>query len=783
MTREKKMKAGNMKNYAVIFGFLTAFLALPVAGFAQGMMIPKDQSIAPLNLKSHRVEALIKDGAGKTTVTQVFHNNCSNNIEAIYIFPLPADAAISNFALWVNGKKKKGEILEKNEALKIYQQIVATLKDPGLLEYVGGKLFKARVFPIPPKGDQKVQITFTQSLSGYKNLYKYVYPLKTSGKPIKTKEDFTFTAKIKAQDPIKSIYSPTHNIEVQMNGAKKAVIGFEKSQVTLNRNFILYYNVTGDRVGMSLLAHRTGKKNGSFLLMLSPGAHTKKSETIDKNVTFVLDTSGSMNGEKMKGAKRALIYCLKKLRSSETFNVIRFASTSQQFFDQPVEAGKKNKEESIDRVESMIAAGGTAIESALKRALSQNTGSAELPHYIVFITDGMPTVGTTDPNKLVKMISALNTSKPKSRIFVFGLGDDVNANFLDLVAEKNHGASRYAESGDKLEIILERFYSAMAYPAMTDVSLSVEGVKACDVFPWKMPDIFYGDQVTVAGRYGKGGGGKVILIGRVGKKIKKITYTRNFPKEEKDNEFIEHIWATRKVGYLLDQIRLNGEDPELKDEVIALARRYGIVTPYTSYLVVEDDIGPLPEEPIIPSPIPYPGPILPYPIYTPYPSPATGSSGGYWLDEKSAESIAPSAKIAKSETKKFSAMKSLAESAGNLSSDKSKGKDGARLSEVLSDMKNAEKEAAGITKMVSGKLFVYQSGRWVDSTFKKDMEILKIKFGSDGYFTLLNIKPGLKKYLTLGTDVLFVIGDGRAISIESDCDDNPGEKKIKKFLK
>jgi Ca-activated chloride channel family protein len=762
--------------------FVMGCLLLPGLALGQGMMLPKEPDTEPLELKSHRVEALIKDGAGKTTVTQVFHNNCSSQIEATYIFPLPADAAISDFSLWINGKKKKGEVLEKGEAAQIYQDIVSRLKDPGLLEYMGGKLFKARVFPIPAQGDQKVEIAFTQSLDAFGSLYKYVYPLKTSGNPVTTKEDFTFTATIKASDPIKSIYSPSHDIEVQMNGAKEAVVGFEKNKVTLGRNFILYFNVTEDRVGLSLLAHKRAKKDGSFLLMLSPGQFTKSSDVIDKNVTFVIDTSGSMNGEKMAGAKKALAYCIKELRSQERFNVIRFASTSQALFEAPVAADKESKQEALEWIDDMGAAGGTAIESALKRALSQRGDASVLPHYIVFITDGMPTVGMTDPDKLVSLIAKLNGAKPTSKIFVFGLGDDVNANFLDLLAGRNHGTSRYAESGDKLETVVERFYSAVAMPAMTGVSLSLEKIEAADVFPQQMPDIFYGDQLTVAGRYGKGGMGKIVLIGHVGKKIKKITYTRVFPKEEDDNDFIEHIWATRKVGYLLDQIRLNGESSELRDEVIALAQRYGIVTPYTSYLVVEDDMGPLPEDPGFPPPLP-PMPV-PGPVYTPYPG--GPGLGGYWIDEESAfdstGTLAPAPAAAGGETKKYEAMKTVTESAGSLSSGKAKGKDGAVMSTVLDDMKNADKAASGPSKLISGRLFVFSGGRWIDQTFKKDMDILKIRFGSDAYFKLLELKPDLKKFLAIGTDVIIVVGDGKAISIESSCEGSPDEKKIKKFL-
>jgi len=741
---------------------------------AQGMLIPKDSSLEPLELKSHRVEVEILDGVSKTTLTQVFHSNCSSSIEATYIFPLPSNAAVSNFAIWIDGKKKNGEILEKDEAEKIYQQIVSRLKDPGILDYMGGKVFRARIFPIPPGADQKVEISFTQTLPFQSNMYKYVYPLKTSGKPAVTKEDFTFTAKIKAQNPIKTIYSPTHKIDVQMNGAKEAVVGFEQTRATLENNFILYYSVSEDRIGLSVLTHKTGA-TGTFFLMLSPGGITQQSEVVAKNITFVLDTSGSMNGDKIKGAKESLKWCLEHLESNEEFNVIRFSSTAQAFFEKPVTSNRENKKIALEKIGSINAAGGTAIESALRLALSQKEGISNLPHFVIFITDGMPTVGMTEPKDIIKMVSSLN-SDGKSRIFAFGLGEDVNANFLDMLTSQNHGYAQYIESGEKIENAVKKLYDAVAHPAMTDVELTVEEIDSSDIFPQKIPDLFYGEQITIAGRYAKGGNSKIILTGRIGNKLKKITYTRQFPANDSENEFIDHIWATRKVGYLLDQIRLNGESSELRDEVIALARTYGIVTPYTSYLVVEDNIGPLEEEghPLYD---PHPTPPTPMPPYIPPPNEVG-------IPYYTAPSDYPKTSgKSKQEEEILEAMDSISESKGSLSSPGAMGKKGAQMSKVLSEMKNAQIDEQTITKTIGEKVFILRNGIWIDTKYQKNMKLLKIKFGSPAYFTLLKIKPDLKKILTLGTEIMVVVGNEKAIAISLNIEKEPNEETIIKFLK
>ncbi|MBW2261718.1 MAG: VWA domain-containing protein [Deltaproteobacteria bacterium] len=488
---------------------------------AQGMLIPKKQSIPALAIESHRVTVKIRDGVAKTTVDQVFRNDCGQQLEATYIFPLPQDASVSDFALWIGGKKQKGEILEKDEARKIYEGIVAKLKDPGLLEYMGSNLFKARIYPVPANGTQKVQIAFTQKLGYHNNMYKYVYPLKTSGPSASTLKDFTFTGKIKSQVPIKTVYSPTHELEVQVEGGNRATVGFEKDKALLDRDLVLYYTVSDDRIGMNLIAHRVDDDDGTFMLLLAPGNDLPSEEIVGKQVTFVVDTSGSMSGEKMQRAKKALKYCLKHLGSDDLFNVIRFSSTTEPFFDTLVSASSKNVDDALERIEDINPLGGTAIEPALRAALKQKTESG-VPHFILFITDGMPTVGETDPQKIVDLATKLNGGK--NSLFGFGVGDDVNVNFLDKLATQNRGSTEYARTGGDLEMALSMMYAKIAYPALTDVTLEIDGVKTREVFPQEMPDLFYGGQVVVVGRYTGGGKAKIMLSGKMGGKDRTVKY-------------------------------------------------------------------------------------------------------------------------------------------------------------------------------------------------------------------------------------------------------------------
>ncbi|MDI7268580.1 MAG: VIT and VWA domain-containing protein, partial [Myxococcota bacterium] len=576
-----------------VFKMLAAAAAAAIApgtAGAIGIMIPSDRSLGPLAIESHRVEIDITDRAAVTKVDQVFRNSSDRILEATYIFPLPEGSSVSQFALWVNGRRTEGEVLERDAARRIYEEIVARMVDPGLIEYIGGNLFRARVFPIPARGEQRVEIRFTSTLAYESGLVRYVYPMKTPGRSAETLRDFTLTARIESAVPIQSIYSPTHEVGVTRRNDNHATAGFERQRADLGKDFVLYFSVSREDVGLSLLAHRPDREDGFFMMMVTPRKDLDEQEVMGKHVTFVVDTSGSMSGEKMDGAREALRFCLDRLGSDDVFNVIRFSSDVEALSDSPMAASAANKERAGEFVRRMRALGGTAIDAALAKALEQPIESG-VPHMIVFLTDGMPTVGETDPVRIVDRVTSANDRK--SRIFVFGLGNDVNANFLDMIAQRNRGTAEYARSGEELEVKLSAFYGKIAFPVMANLALRAgRGVELLDVFPRELPDLFHGSQLLLLGRYRGDGEVSVSLGGDVGRQTKTFTYDVGFPNRESDNDFLPHLWATRKVGYLLDNIRLGGENQEVREEVIALGRRYGIVTPYTSYLVTEDQPAP-----------------------------------------------------------------------------------------------------------------------------------------------------------------------------------------------
>ncbi len=551
--------------------------------FSDGIIIPHPPSPEikpiPLSVDFHNVSCKIKEGFVKTTVYQAFLNDYNQDIEGTYIFPLPKDASISSFSLFSDGKKIEGEILDKDKARKIYEDIVRRLKDPGLLEYIGGDLFKARVYPIPAKGKKEIEISYEELLKADENVFRYRYPLdveKYSPKPIR---EVLIDVEIESSIPIKNIYSPTHNIKIEKKEDYYAKITYKETNTKPDSDFILYYSVDESFLGASLLSYRD-EDDGYFLFLASP---KEKEEPFPKDITFTIDTSGSMRGEKLKQAKNALIFCIDSLNLEDRFNIIRFSSDVESLFEDMEPSEWENKNKAKRFIEDMSAGGGTNINDAL---ISSFIKVQKRPHIIIFLTDGIPTVGERNVDLIIKNVSGKNKG---SRIFVFGVGDDVNTRLLDTISQENKGFSTYVSPDEDIEGAVSGLYKKVENPAFSDISLFFSPIKIYDLYPKKLPDLFFGSQFIVLGRYKDYGMATVTVSGKMKEEIKTYEYNLRFSKKETKNDFIPRLWATRKIGYLLDQIRLFGESKEIIDEIITLSKKYGIITPYTSFLVVEEE--------------------------------------------------------------------------------------------------------------------------------------------------------------------------------------------------
>ncbi|WP_224363270.1 VIT and vWA domain-containing protein [Hyalangium versicolor] len=767
---------------------LTAFL-VPLLASAQGLLLPTTPNAQPLAIKSQRVSVEIQDGTAVTRVEQVFENNGPSQLEAHYIFPLPKGAALSEFYLWINGKKTKGEMLEKEKATSIYEGIVRRLADPGLLEYVDTDVFRVRVFPVPARGEQKVELTFSQVLNYSSGLYHYHYPLGATAKAQpsdwrlvggKATHDFTFSAKLSSKTPLRSIYSPTHQVDVSRRGEANAIVGMEQvGQADLSKDLDLYYSVSDKAVGLSLLTYKQADEPGYFLALIAPKTEVSPNEIGAKRVTFVIDTSGSMQGGRMKIAKDALKYCVTRLNPQDTFNVVRFSTDVEPLFPGLKQASQENIQKAVSFVEQMEALGGTAIDEALVRGLQDNDGKSPTPHLLLFITDGQPTIGETDEGVIAQ--HAKDGRKTKTRVFTFGVGEDLNARLLDRLSADGNGTSDFVRDGKEFETKVSSFYDKVSNPVLADLAVDLSSIDAYDLYPRKLPDLFKGTQLVVMGRYRKPGDAKVVLTGYVNGDKRTFDYGTTAPREASRDDFIPRLWAIRKVGFLLEEIRLRGERPELRDEVITLGKKFGIVTPYTSYLVVED-------EPMVannnmppPPPRPWMDRSAPRPGSAPVPEPerkAEADGAGDDFDDvfgaKSGSTggglrgaMAPSAAAAPAESM------TMAE-----------GKGAVAVSRATKKMKEQERgpSASDPVRVAAGRTFLFRDGGWIDSeALSNPGQQLKVKFLSKGYFALLQARPELKDAFALGDRVMVRVAKGKSIVIGPDGEEDEG--KIRAFLK
>jgi len=711
----------------------------------------------PLSVKFHRVTVDIKDVAASTHVDQAFYNHENRTIEGLYIFPLPIGASISGFGMDIDGKMTKGELLDSDKARSIYEGIVRQMRDPGLLEFMGTGLFKTRIYPIEALHEKKVKIDYQEALKVEGNLIRYVYPLNIERFSQEPMKDVSIEVKISSKTPITTIYSPTHSISVKKNGDNSATIGFEADSVRPDKDFVLYYAVSGKDLSMSFLAHRPDPtEDGTFMMMLSPRTELQQQTNAAVDIALVMDTSGSMAGPKMDQARKALDYCINAMKKENRLFLVSFATEVDSWKNNMVEMDDKFRASALEYVKRMEPVGGTNISEALLRALKAlQSDSKDRPSFIVFVTDGKPTAGLTEPDEILREIR--NNNGGKTRIFTFGVGDNLQAPLIDKLAEENGGASDYVSENEDIEAKISSLFSKLAHPVMTDVGVEFHNVDVAQIYPQRIPDIFKGTNLMVLGRYKKPGEARITLSGKVDGKDVKMDYETTFPERESENGFVARIWATRKIGFILDQIRKSGADEELKNEIVMLAKRYGILTPYTSFLVAEDkDLrGPNLSRAMVPE-----------------------GSDQHVMDEMKeqfsmeklkSDDSGPGAVDAAME---MNAMKSAAAPAPTSS--QAGGFSGRMRRSYIAATPSgngSSGESSGlrnpVKKEIAERTFYLLEGRWVDSRVKSEKADIVVKAYSDAYFELVAKHPEMAKFLALGGRVIVAV-DQKTIEINPD---------------
>ncbi len=673
--------------------------------------VPPPEIRVPVKLSAQSFDIQVTDNAARVKVTQTFKNQCGLRLEGMYIFPMPEQSVISDFAMFDGETRLTGRVLDKDEAKKIYEDIVRKQRDPALLEFIGQGMFQARIFPIEPHSEKKLELTYNQLIKAENNSYRVacnILPDRINSEGASV----TLNISIKSAGDISNIYSPTHTLTTKMIDSRNAhiSIGKDESGKSASRDFVLYYLASDKAISCNVISFRPiSDEDGFFLLSIAPKFEQENTQSLPKDIIFVLDRSGSMSGEKIIQAREALKFCLRSLNANDRFGLIDFSDNVNFMKNSLTQVTPPTIDDAMYVVDKITATGGTNINEALQKALAMKTKKDGRGTYIIFLTDGLPTLGEQNPAKILKNI--IDANKISARIFSFGVGYDVDTYLLDKISDENGGSSNYVKPNENIEVEVSKFFAKINEPLLTDVNVSYDGTSVSDMYPKKLPDIFKGSQLTIFGRYKNGGKSRVTLSGLIGDSKKSYHYDVSFEEKERQNDFVAGLWARRKVAYLLDEVRLNGENKELIDEIIKLSKQYGIVTQYTSFIITEKEETAMRDR-----------------IGGAFDRRSFSSSGGYApVAPKAAESMV-------------------------------------HQSIAMQKMKQADKVEAdevGVQyKSIAGRIFILKDDVWTDQNYdsNKKYDIKEIRFGSDEYFSFVQKNPKYFEILQLGEKVIFVDG-------------------------
>jgi Ca-activated chloride channel family protein len=691
---------------------------------------------AQIVIARHAVDAAIEGQLAQVQVTQVLRNLSGSVAEGVYIFPLPADAAVNDFQMSVDGEVLEGRLLDRDEARRIYEQIVRSQRDPALLEYLDRGLFQTSIFPIPPGETRTVELTYTHLVERSDGLHHFNYPLHMPHLRGATAQEIDVRVVLSDLPGLRTIYSPNYPITVERLADDEAVITYSAAADQPASDFDLYFGADQQAVGLDLLSYRPAGEDGYFVLLAAPSFETASDEIVARDIVVVLDVSGSMQGKKIEQAQDAVRYIVEQLNPEDRFNLIAF-STGVTLWKKELQAvDVKSTNDALRWIDDVRAAGSTDINRALLEALAQlDERGATQPATILFLTDGQPTQGEMDTDAIIRNAMGNLPAARAPRLFTFGVGYDVNTDLLDMLAADLRGSSQYVTPDEPIDEAVSAFFAQVSTPVLAEIAIDFGDVGIDNLHPYPLPDLFAGRQLVVAGRYKEGGAVEVTLAGQVNGKEIVYIYPERQLVEHGGEPFVAQLWATREIGHLLAQIRRSGPDPELVQAVTELSLRYGIVTPYTSYLVLEPALLDMP--------------------------------AGAPVREGDAFRILPSAEEMREQA---------ASAADAMYAAPASGEAAVAASQARIDLLQADRVSQTSAEMryVAGRAFVLRAyvtaadgsrlPLWVDTSYDEAMATTTIEFGSEAYAELLDDSE-MARWLAISSELIVVTDEGSAVRI------------------
>ena len=549
----------------------------------------------------------IIESTATTTIEIRLQNTSNRRQEAELILPVPDGAVVRGFAYDGPGGMITAEVLAKEEARRIYQQLVSKIRDPALVEFVGYNLIRSSVFPVEAHGKQKIRLTYEHLLEVDESRVDYVLPRTES---LQYAVPWKVTANIRAKRPISTVYSASHKLDIERISSKQMTVKIAMDAEREPGAFRLSYLLEDNGVTASMFAYPEKKVGGGYFLLLAglpaEGLKHVDAPAIKREVTLVIDRSGSMRDEKIEQVKEAALQIIAGLNNGEAFNIIIYNNTVQWFSKNPVIKNKQIAAAARAYIEGITATGGTNIHDALKQALTQEPSDGMLP-IVLFLTDGLPTVGITSEVAIRNIV--MKSNPHKRRVFTFGVGVDVNAPLLEKIADESRAKAEFVLPKEDVEVKIGKVFKRLTGPILADAELEVvtkDGRPAVgrtrDIMPERLPDLFEGDQLILLGQYVGTEPITFRISGNYRGKKRKFKFTFKFDKANVQNGFVPRLWASRKIGQMIDAIRQMGADTavskndpkvkELVDEIVRLSTEFGILTEYTAFLAREGtDLG------------------------------------------------------------------------------------------------------------------------------------------------------------------------------------------------
>jgi len=587
MKTSRKQGKPNRRYAKALLGAL-AIAALTVPGArGAGLLIADGGFGGVLEIEEHDVQVMINNGVAVTHVTQVFRNTENRQVEALYTFPVPKGASVSNFSMWINGREMVGEVVEKQRAREIYDSYKQRRKDPGLLEQTDYKTFEMRIFPIGPKAEQKVQISYYQELDFDHDWATYVYPLATITRTNidqRTKGKFGLNLEVKSEIPINALESPSHGDEFAMakHTEHYCQMSLETDGGDLSRDFVLAYRLSRPRTGLDLVASRQDGEDGYFLLTLTAGEELAKLQT-GMDYVFILDVSGSMNHDgKLRMSRDSIGEFVKILGEGDRFEVVTFNVQAQALFGNLTQPSDDTRERATRFLRDQRGKGGTVLSPAIQAAYKYV--DLDRPLNVVHLSDGM-----TEQRERAELLELIQQRPRGSRVFCIGVGNEVNRPLLEQLAEDAGGLAAFLSQGDNFERQAKAFRRKLMRPVATGLKIALDGAEIYDTEPRQLPNLYHGMPVRMYGRYKKGGPVDVSIRADIGAHQLEKSVTIELPVEDSNNPEIERMWAWHRVQALQKRADRTGSRADVTDAIVQLGEGFSIVTEYTSFLVLEND--------------------------------------------------------------------------------------------------------------------------------------------------------------------------------------------------